>query len=158
MVNGEVALYFNRKVGEQTGRSSAVMQPLLRMCELPGLWGFIFWNQFSAFDGRQSTISDDGDVDEDDNGLTPLLVKLSLFFWGPVNLDPNSYSMAWEGPETFPPFLRAPGPLSLKLVNLCLPPASMLVALTPTHSSVDVRFTALSTDPTPKSTWAKRWV
>ena len=64
--------------------------------------------------------------------------------------------MAWEGPETFPPFLRAPGPLSLKLVNLCLPPASMLVVLTPTHSSVDVRFTALSTDPTPKSTWAKR--
>ena len=64
--------------------------------------------------------------------------------------------MAWVGPETFPPFLRAPGPLSLKLVNLCLPPASMLVALTPTHSSVDVRFTALSTDPTPKSTWAKR--
>ena len=57
--------------------------------------------------------------------------------------------MAWEGPETFPPFLRVPGSRSLKLVSLCPPPASVLVALIPTHSSVDVRFTALSADPTP---------
>lgn len=64
--------------------------------------------------------------------------------------------MAWEGPETSPPFLRVPGPLFLKHVSLCPPPASMLVALTSTR--MDVKFNALSTAPScpvPESTWAK---
>lgn len=64
--------------------------------------------------------------------------------------------MAWEGPETSPPFLRVPGPLFLKHVSLCPPPASMLVALTST--CMDVKFNALSTAPScpvPESTWAK---
>lgn len=66
-----------------------------------------------------------------------LLVELFLLFPDLVNIDPDSYSMAWEGPENFLPFLRIPGPLFPK----------PLVALTPTHNGKSRKFNAVSTAP-----------
>ena len=76
-MNGEVALYFNRKVGGANRSKLCSHAALVKNVQASWPLGFHFP---SAFDGRQSTIYDDGDVDEDDNGLTPLLVEPSLFF------------------------------------------------------------------------------
>lgn len=63
--------------------------------------------------------------------------------------------MVWEGPETFPLFLRVPGALFLQLVSLHLLPASILVALAPKHINMGVKFNAFITPNLTRSTSAK---